>query len=375
MKSSKLLLAAACLCGGMAHAQQGKSGKLEFTIKGQLGNVAEPAKVFIIYRNNGMRGDSAEVKNHQFTLSGTAELQQKTTLYLRQGGEPSYSRRPMDQLTIYLENGTIEVTSPDSLQHAKVGGSQLNIDQQDYLNSIGNLKELQAEIIAKYKTETDSVKREELIGDYKQMDVMLQTGMAGFIQSHPRSLVAMHVLRNNFNPSDNVELASNLYNSLSDDIKNSSSGTLYKESIENVYKLAVGKVAPDFAAKDMLGAEKHLSDFRGKYVLLDFWASWCGPCRKESPNLITSYSKFKHKKFEIISFSVDQSADAWKKAVAEDKYTWTNLKDNAMETESVAKLYGVTALPTNLLLDPAGKIVAMNLRGQELEKQLAQILN
>lgn len=352
---------------GMVHAQQ------KFVIKGKLGHIKEPAMVYIMYFNKYLQTDSAEVKNNEFTLSGTVNLKQRVNILLRQGNRKPGSSR--DELAIYLEDGVIEVNSPDSLAHAVLGGSQLNKDQQELVRTVGNLKELQAGIVAKFRTEPDSVKRMNLMEDYKQMDVLLQTNLAGFIQSHPNSLVAMHALRANFNPVDNVELATNLFNSLSDSVKASSSGELYKEAIENVYKLSVGKPAPDFAAKDMQGVEKHLSDFKGKYVLLDFWASWCGPCRRESPNLVDSYAKFRDKRFEIVSFSVDKESADWKKAVEKDQYTWTNLVDYLDPEASVAKLYGITSLPTNFLIDPTGKIIAQNLRGEELGKQLAAILN
>jgi thiol-disulfide isomerase/thioredoxin len=351
---------------GVAKAQQ------NFVIKGKLGHIKEPAKVFIMYVNKYMQTDSAEVKNNEFTLSGTVNLKQRVNLFLRQGGKSQYSH---DQIPIYLEAGVIEVNSPDSLRHAKLGGTQLNKDQQELVQTLGNLKELQANIVTNFRNEPDSVKRMKLMEDYKQLDVLLQTNLAGFIQSHPNSLVAMHALRNNFNPVDNVELATNLFNGMSDSVKASSSGELYKEAIENVFKLSVGKIAPDFAAKDLQGTEKHLSDFKGKYVLLDFWASWCGPCRKESPHLVESYAKFRDKQFEILSFSVDKEAEDWKKAVEKDQYTWTNLRDVQDPTMSVAKLYGITSIPTNYLLDPSGKIIALNLRGEELEKKLTEILN
>lgn len=362
-------------CAVSLFAQQNKTSRQQFVIKGKVDMGNEPATVFLMYRFNGIRSDSAVITNGTFTLSGTVDMPQRTVLYMSKRGISAKSFATIDQIPVYLENGTIEVTSPDSLKHAKVGGTPLNRDLQEFISAQGNIPELMTQIRNSYQAEADSVKKNALLDDYRQMDVLLQTSLIGFIKSHPTSLVAVHALRTNFNPVDNVELATSLFNSLSDSMKRTPSGLAYNDLIEGTFKLAVGKVAPDFAANDLEGKERHLSDFRGKYVLLDFWASWCGPCRKESPNLVESYSRFRNKKFEILSFSVDNNTEEWKKAVKTDKYTWTNVKDSGSPDGSVAKLYSITAIPTNYLIDPSGKIIAINLRGKQLAERLAEIIN
>lgn len=375
MNKKALLIGLLCGCCGATFAQQQNSTVQKFVINGKLSGVQEPARVYVLYRSHGMRSDSADVKDGIFSISGMCDIPQKALLFLKQNGAPAAtSLNDGDQTSIYLENGIIEVTAANVLKHARLGGSQLNRDQQDLVDAQGNIHELQTDIKKRYNEERDSAKRMSLLEDYKQMDVLLQTNLASFIGSHPNSLVSVHALRANFSPVDNVELASSLFNALTDSIKNAPSGVMYKESIDNTYKLSVGKMAPDFAAKDMEGKEKHLSDFRGKYVLLDFWASWCGPCRKESPTLTDNYSHYKTRQFEIVSLSVDKSAADWKKAVKADNYVWTNLRDAENPAESVAKVYGITGIPTNYLIDPAGKIVAINLRGKELTSQLAVII-
>lgn len=363
-----------CVPALAGRGQQKSVPRQQFTIKGQLGAVKQPAKVYVIFKEQGFRKDSAEVRDNAFTLTSSCDVPQKAFLFLAQNGENVNSRPAMDQVALYLETGTVEVNSPDSLKHAKVGGTPLNVDQQGYIDAVGNLRELQVGISKAYREEKNKEKQEALMADYSQMDVLLQNSLAAFIQSHPNSQVALNALRTNFNPSDNIDLASTLYNSLSDSIKSVASAIAYKDAIESTYKLAVGKVAPDFTARDLAGGEKHLSDFKGKYVLLDFWASWCGPCRRESPNLVQSYAKYKSKGFEILSFSVDQSAEEWEKAVTTDKYTWTNVKEIGGASEPVAKLYSISAIPTNYLLGPDGKIIAMNLRGKELDNKLSEVI-
>ena len=142
---------------------------------------------------------------------------------------------------------------------------------------------------------------------------------------------------------------------------------------EKTQTLMVGNYAPNFIQQDSTSKEVHLSSFKGKYVLLDFWASWCGPCREENPNLIKAYNKYKGKNFIIIGVTRDVEKDRskWLKAIAEDGLPWLQLSDF---DQSASRLYNAVALPTNFLIDPAGKIIAMDLRGERLESVLEDAL-
>ncbi len=136
----------------------------------------------------------------------------------------------------------------------------------------------------------------------------------------------------------------------------------------------IGQVAPDFVLPDPAGKQIHLSSFKGKYVLVDFWASWCGPCRQENPNVVAAYHQYKGKNFTILGVSLDKEKGAWMKAISDDQLSWTHVSDLKFWESAVVPLYGINAIPTNILVDPSGKIIAANLRGSGLEQKLAEVL-
>lgn len=140
-------------------------------------------------------------------------------------------------------------------------------------------------------------------------------------------------------------------------------------------KTAIGQTALDFTQNDPSGKPISLSSLRGKYVLLDFWASWCKPCRAENPNVVRAYKQFRHKNFEILAVSLDHNLENWKQAIEADKLTWLNVSDLGGWKNAVAVEYGISGVPMNLLIDPNGKIIARNLKGDKLHQELSRILN
>ncbi|MEO0340395.1 MAG: TlpA disulfide reductase family protein, partial [Bacteroidota bacterium] len=146
-----------------------------------------------------------------------------------------------------------------------------------------------------------------------------------------------------------------------------------QQKLTQLTQFEVGRVAPDFTQQTVEGADFKLSDLRGKYVLIDFWASWCGPCRRENPNVVRMYKQYNNKGFEILGVSLDRSKDRWVQAIEKDGLTWPHVSDLKGWSNAVAKKYGITSIPRTMLIDPEGKIVAKNLRGPSLEAKLVEL--
>lgn len=198
-----------------------------------------------------------------------------------------------------------------------------------------------------------------------------------FIRQHPHSRISIKVLNDVIGhlPED-IKSYAKLYEGLDQEVRESKEGKKTKKTIDHFLTVAIGAQAPTFEAPDTIGNPVKLSDYGGKYVLLDFWASWCGPCREENPNLVKAYHEFKDKNFDILSVSLDQQGkrDAWINAIHKDKLTWKQVSDLKYWQSEVAVLYCIRSIPQNFLINPDGKIVAVNLRGEALRLKLRELL-
>jgi len=236
-------------------------------------------------------------------------------------------------------------------------------------------------VLAQQEAFTDSVSKRELALLRKQVDsmnrIIKDDIFLKYVKNNPASPIAVLALEQAVGNGGDLDPESigPVFDHLSEANRQSEKGVAFKARIEDARKTSIGHIAPDFTQNDTLNKPVSLASFRGKYVLIDFWASWCGPCRMENPNLVAMYEKYNRKGFQIVGISLDQpgARDKWLAAIHKDGLTWPQLSDLQFWKNAVAEAYGIKAIPQNFLLDPSGKIIAKSLRGEELEKKLQEI--
>jgi len=353
-----------------------------FTVKGTVGKLNSPSKVYLSYRQNKtVITDSASIKNGMFELKGQVSNPVKAKLVLDHAGKGLQSLRTPDFVELYLEKGVISLTSKDSVYNAVVVGSVVNDDNRKLTEKLAAAKNKMKVMMAEYYAAPDEKKKSKVFQDetekrYNAITKEIQEIESAFIRDNPNSYVSLDIVKNTGGSIPNVEVLDSLFKSLTETIRNSSAGKELSERIDKLKLVAVGAIAPDFTQMTPENQPVKLSDFKGKYVLIDFWASWCGPCRAENPNVVKVYNQYKDNGFTVLGISLDneKGRDAWLKAINKDQLTWTQVSDLKGWYNEVAALYSVKAVPQNFLIDPNGKIIAKNLRGEELAAKLKEII-
>lgn len=332
-------------------------------VKGLLKGLKDDS-VEIYYSKDGKPTiEKVAVDKGKFIWVGDLQTPQKVYLLL---STHSYE--------FYGEQGHISVEADvENDFKLRVKGSGLQEEADKYGLVTKSLSEAQNEIYQKL----DTVSEEEALSLNKRLVEISEKKEQldkGYIKAHPSSYLSLDMVaeKSKFGSYDDVV---ELFEMLEPSIKNSSVGQATQDRITVLKRSALGQTVPDFIQNDTEGKPVRFADFRGKYVLIDFWASWCGPCRQENPNLVKDYNKFKDKGFTIIGVSLDQKADQWKKAIEEDGLIWTQVSDLKGDGNEISTYYGVLGIPSSILIGPDGKIIAKDLRGYTLTKKLEDILN
>ncbi|MDI9861964.1 TlpA disulfide reductase family protein [Flectobacillus roseus] len=312
--------------------------------------------------------DSVFSKDGVFRFQGKMAYPQTVTLYLS----------PMtDERKIVVQAGNILVKAKaGDLEHAQIQGSSANDDMDIYQEQIklGRKFAKGVSAVEADSTLTSLEKQRRIYAIFTKVESFYDSVTTEFVKSHPNSMVSAMVIKSRFIQANQEAKARESFEVLTDVVKKSFYGKMIQSYLFENEKVSVGKIAPAFMIKDVIGNPFQLSSLKGKFVLIDFWASWCGPCRQENPNLVQAYQQFKDKDFEIIGVSIDDNTKSWTKAIEVDSLQWTQVCDgNGMEGE-VAKRYLISSIPTNFLLDKTGKIIAKNLRGEELKIALEHFI-
>ena len=337
------------------------------------------------YTNTGMVRDSATIEGDHYTLSGHLDIGVVAMLTSAVKGAIPVRTNTLSIYISPMDNMTI--THTGTFARADIKGSVANTEYQKLVQMYRPYEQKRKDLVT-------AINKATKVGDTATAR-SLQTAL-GRIGADEKDQVLGKYMRDNpqspllvfaFNKyigdprslkSEDVATVRSFIVLLPDSIRNKANGKALEQRLDNMVTfeqgVAVGKQAPDFTQNDTAGNPVSLSSFRGKYVLLDFWASWCGPCRQENPAVVEAYHKYHDKGLEILSVSLDQKEKPWKDAIYQDHLTWTHVSDLKYWENALVKVYGIQGVPQNFLIDPNGKIVARGLRGEDLDKTLGIML-
>jgi peroxiredoxin len=326
------------------------------------------------YGKSNAKASEIDVVNGKFTITGSLADPSPAFLSLTK----DYKADSLQVKEFILDEGTITISIKEKLSDAIIKGSKAYDDMMRYtteqspynaeLNEIN--EKAQQQVMAGISP--DSINALYRI-PFKDATRSLLRFQKRFIISHPDAFVSLLLIPDIANASYNFFEADSLFKLLSAKNKSYPTAKMVKEFIDAQIKVSVGASAPLFSMADTSGKTISLSSIKGKYVLLDFWAAWCAPCREENPNVVQAYKTFKNKGFTVLGVSLDRSREDWMKAIHKDNLTWQHVSDLRQWENSAAVLYGVTGIPHNFLIDPRGKIIARDLRGPELTDKLNEI--
>ncbi len=337
----------------------------KFVISGNIQGLPEGSAITVVDVNapNDVLAKGT-AKNGSFELKGSVK-------------EPNLLQVNFDGLqkksVIFIGNDKVKINgTAEALQEASVKGSAVH-DDFEYFKSVFNplfahLGELGQRI------NSAATRNDSLANAYANQIENIETQIDAFIEKYSASPVAPFLLMVTKGLDQDISVLERRYSLLNKKVQNGFYGKLINDELMTSKAGAVGTEAIDFSQADTEGKMVSLSSFRGKYVLVDFWASWCRPCRDENPNLVKAFDKYKDKNFTVLGVSLDRDKDAWLRAIKADHLQWTQVSDLKFWNNEVAVKYKIQSIPQNILIDPNGKIIAKNLRGFELHDTLGKLL-
>lgn len=349
---STLLLAAAL----GATAQKAK-------VSGEIKGLGD-AEIAIGYLKAGKPARDT-IHIHQDRFEWAAEMPEPQKVYLM---------FPTQYSECFLEAGDIRITGhADSLHLLKVEGSKIQDEADRFQATLEDLEQRATPLYQKWG-KVSPEEQLELEQELEHISAERRSRAAAYIAAHPRSAYSLSLVADR-SAMGSYEEVKPLYDALDKSVLMTAAGQQATARLDVLKRSALGTQILNFTQNDADGRPVSFASFKGKYVLVDFWASWCGPCRAENPNVLKAYNQYKDRNFTVVGISLDDNAEKWKKAIKDDGMPWTQLSSLQGFNNEVSAYYGIQGIPSSLLVGPDGKIIARNLRGASLQHKLSELFD